>query len=315
MIKMSRLFLGIDTSNYTTSVAVIDEDLNIIHDERIILQVEKGSKGLRQQEALFQHLKNLPILFERLNIDIKNIQVVGISTRPRNVIGSYMPTFLVGEGFGRSIGAINNIKLKRFSHQEGHIGGILIKEDISGSFYAFHLSGGTTEALRCINNRDNLLIEMVGGSLDISFGQLIDRIGVKLGLSFPCGAEMEKLAIKGEDLRLNIDVRIKDGYFNISGLENKFIDLIDKGDLKEEDILYTLFVTLGKLILKLIESFFLKGDEKFIITGGVASNGIIRDLLIDSAYKDNIIFGDKGLSVDNAVGIAYLAMMKEGWEE
>lgn len=312
---MSRLFLGIDTSNYTTSVAVIDEDLNIIHDERIILQVEKGSKGLRQQEALFQHLKNLPILFERLNIDIKNIQVVGISTRPRNVIGSYMPTFLVGEGFGRSIGAINNIKLKRFSHQEGHIGGILIKEDISGSFYAFHLSGGTTEALRCINNRDNLLIEMVGGSLDISFGQLIDRIGVKLGLSFPCGAEMEKLAIKGEDLRLNIDVRIKDGYFNISGLENKFIDLIDKGDLKEEDILYTLFVTLGKLILKLIESFFLKGDEKFIITGGVASNGIIRDLLIDSAYKDNIIFGDKGLSVDNAVGIAYLAMMKEGWEE
>lgn len=312
---MSRLFLGIDTSNYTTSVALIDEDLNIIHDERIILQVEKGSKGLRQQEALFQHLKNLPILFERLNIDIKNIQVVGISTRPRNVIGSYMPTFLVGEGFGRSIGAINNIKLKRFSHQEGHIGGILIKEDISGSFYAFHLSGGTTEALRCINNRDNLLIEMVGGSLDISFGQLIDRIGVKLGLSFPCGAEMEKLAIKGEDLRLNIDVRIKDGYFNISGLENKFIDLIDKGDLKEEDILYTLFVTLGKLILKLIESFFLKGDEKFIITGGVASNGIIRDLLIDSAYKDNIIFGDKGLSVDNAVGIAYLAMMKEGWEE
>lgn len=312
---MSRLFLGIDTSNYTTSVAVIDEDLNIIHDERIILQVEKGSKGLRQQEALFQHLKNLPILFERLNIDIKNIQVVGISTRPRNVIGSYMPTFLVGEGFGRSIGAINNIKLKRFSHQEGHIGGILIKEDVSGSFYAFHLSGGTTEALRCINNRDNLLIEMVGGSLDISFGQLIDRIGVKLGLSFPCGAEMEKLAIKGEDLRLNIDVRIKDGYFNISGLENKFIDLIDKGDLKEEDILYTLFVTLGKLILKLIESFFLKGDEKFIITGGVASNGIIRNLLIDSAYKDNIIFGDEGLSVDNAVGIAYIAMMKEGWEE
>lgn len=312
---MSKYYLGIDTSNYTTSIAIIDENLNIIHDERILLKVVQGSKGLRQQEALFQHLKNLPILFERVKIDINSLESIAVSTKPRQIDGSYMPVFLAGEGFARTISALNNIKMKRFSHQEGHIGGLLLKEDISGSFYAIHLSGGTTEALKCMNMRDNLSLELVGGSLDISIGQLIDRIGVYLGLNFPCGQEMDVMAANGKRLKLGIDVIIKNGYFNLSGLENKFKNLLDEDRFEREDLLFTLFSILGELLLKLVEIYIDSGDEKILFVGGVASNRIIRDIILNSRYKENIIFTDARLSTDNAVGISYLGMKKVGWEE
>ena len=315
MRKMSKYYLGIDTSNYTTSIAIIDEKLNIIHDERILLKVVKGSKGLRQQEALFQHLKNLPILFERVNIDINSLESIAVSTKPRQIDGSYMPVFLAGEGFARTISALNNIKMKRFSHQEGHIGGLLLKEDISGGFFAIHLSGGTTEVLKCMNKRDNLSLELVGGSLDISIGQLIDRIGVYLGLNFPCGQEMDVMAANGKRLKLGIDVIIKNGYFNLSGLENKFKNLLDEDRFEREDLLFTLFSILGELLLKLVEIYIDSGDEKILFVGGVASNRIIRDNILNSRYKENIIFTDARLSTDNAVGISYLGMKKVGWEE
>jgi len=312
---MSKLFLGIDTSNYTTSIGVIDEELNIIQDRRIILSVDKGNKGLRQQEALFQHLKNLPFLVDSLEVDFKEIVGIGVSTKPRNQTGSYMPVFLAGEGLGRSLSKVLNVPLKRFSHQEGHIGASLIHNNIDGSFISFHLSGGTTEVLKCKNLKDNINLELVGGTLDISVGQLIDRIGVYIGFNFPCGKEMDNFAQHGNPINLDIIPKIKNGYVNLSGIENKFISLINTNIYKKEDIIYTLFYQIAYIINNLIEYTLKDSEEKVVLVGGVVSNSIIRDILNKSKHNEQIVFTDMGLSVDNAVGIAYLTLKKLGWEE
>ena len=203
---MKSYYLGVDTSNYTTSLAVIDSKNNIICDKRKILDVELGKKGLRQQEALFQHIKNLPILFSEIDIDMSIVSAVGMSTRPRTVEGSYMPCFLAGDSFAKTVSHSLNIPLKRFSHQEGHIGSCLINNNVQGEFLTLHLSGGTTETIHCFNRPHNLEIDSIGGSLDISFGQLVDRLGVKIGLGFPAGAELERIAQNGEKLNIKIPV-------------------------------------------------------------------------------------------------------------
>ena len=199
---MKDLYLGVDTSNYTTSLGVRDSNNNIICDKRIVLEVKLGEKGLRQQEALFQHIKNLPLLFREMDIDISKIRVVGVSTRPRPLEGSYMPCFLAGDSFAKIVSHALEVPFKSFSHQEGHIGCCLINSSIKGDFLSLHLSGGTSETIYCINSSDNLDLETIGGSLDISFGQLIDRLGVKIGLGFPAGPELESIGLDGDKLNI-----------------------------------------------------------------------------------------------------------------
>ena len=91
------MFAGIDTSNYTTSVAVFDGE-HIIQNKKL-LTVKKGERGLRQSDALFQHTVNLPVLISKLKSEIgdADIEAFGVSNRPRNIEGSYMPCFLAGE--------------------------------------------------------------------------------------------------------------------------------------------------------------------------------------------------------------------------
>ncbi|MDY0234531.1 MAG: hypothetical protein RBR71_00675 [Gudongella sp.] len=312
---MKSLYLGVDTSNYTTSLAVIDSNNNIICDKRRILDVGLGKKGLRQQEALFQHIKNLPMLFNEMDINMSEIESVGVSTRPRTVEGSYMPCFLAGDGFAKTLSHSLGIPFKRFSHQEGHIGSCLIHNNIQEKFLTLHLSGGTTESINCVNGLYNLELDTIGGSLDISFGQLVDRLGVKIGLEFPCGSELERIGQKGKMLHIKIPYKINEGYFNLSGLENYFSRLIDEKHYKIEDISFTLFSLFADIIRDWIAFSLYKTDIKTIfIVGGVASNSIIRNRLLDQLSDFNVLFANKELSSDNAVGIAYLTGIKKGWE-
>ena len=87
--------LGIDTSNYTTSAALLDLETGEVHQEKQLLPVKVGEVGLRQSDAVFHHTRQLPELLERLRPFLENNPVCGVSvsTRPRNVDGSYMPCF------------------------------------------------------------------------------------------------------------------------------------------------------------------------------------------------------------------------------
>src|SRR5699024_4177956 len=148
---------------------------------RKVLKVESRKKGLRQQDAVFQHLNNIPDIIGDLteNIDVEKLDTVSVSAKPRNAKNSYMPVFVVGKGQAYIIAKMLNLHYKEFSHQEGHIGAAMMSNDLiyKDKFLAFHLSGGTTEVLLVNNKEKNFKIDIIGGSLDISVGQLIDRIG------------------------------------------------------------------------------------------------------------------------------------------
>lgn len=310
--------MGIDTSNYTTSIALIDEEDNIFLDLRKILKVEKGKKGLRQQEAVFQHISNLPELINSMEdrIDFSSICAISCSHKPRNIKESYMPVFKVGRGQAIIISKLLKATYYEFSHQEGHIGAGIMYNELKdkNEFLSLHISGGTTELL--LVNRENVdfNIDIIGGTLDISIGQLIDRIGVEMGLTFPCGKEMDYISKKGNILNLKVPVSIKDDtWFNLSGLENYFKKLLYDGNFNKEDVLASLFNSISSCLLEIIvKASKMYGIQDILITGGVSANSTIREVLKNKLNRENIstYFPNIELCTDNAVGIAYLGKVK-----
>ena len=189
--------LALDTSNYTTSAAVFDGRTGCNRSK--LLEVRPGELGLRQSEALFQHVRELPGLLEQLEGQglLDGITAVGASTRPREVEGSYMPCFLAGSSQGRSLAHTLGVPFFAHSHQQGHLAAAAWSAGrldlLDGPFLAWHLSGGTTELLRVEPQGYSVKGEIIGGTTDISAGQLIDRTGVLLGLDFPAGKALDAL--------------------------------------------------------------------------------------------------------------------------
>ena len=217
-------FLGIDTSNYTTSVALYDSVTGEMKQQKKLLPVAKGNLGLRQSDAVFHHTKQLPDLVEALTSDIV-LTAVGVSVKPRLAEGSYMPCFLCGEGLARSLAAITGAELYRTSHQTGHILAALYSAGrldlLSREFIAFHVSGGTTDCLICRPDDENIIdITEAGTSLDLKAGQAVDRAGLMLDLAFPCGPALEELALKSTK-KFKVKPVIRGTDCSLSGLENK----------------------------------------------------------------------------------------------
>lgn len=305
--------LGLDTSNYTTSVALADE--NGFRQARRILAVEKGACGLRQSNALFLHTVNLPELMHSL-APMGKIDAVAYSAYPRDVEGSYMPCFLAGVSAAETAAAVLNVPLYRFSHQAGHLmaavktcGDMTIAKR---EFLAFHVSGGTTELLRVRPDDEiGFAAEIVGRTLDISAGQLIDRVGVMLGLSFPCGGELEKLAAAGERApKPHICVRGAD--CNLSGAENTASKLLADGVAPSSVARFALDFA-GETILAMSRAAReVYPDLPIVYAGGVMRNAYIKSRLAESLA--DVRFADVELSSDNAVGIAYLGLERLGRE-
>jgi len=305
------LFLGIDTSNYTTSISVTDSCGNVLSDKRRLLDVKEGARGLRQSDALFLHIKNLPDLIDSLDFDLKSISAVGVSYAPRNVEGSYMPVFLGGVGTGRAIAKTLGVPYYEFSHQEGHIkAGLFMQNIYDGDFYSVHMSGGTTEILKVTRNGARFDAEIVGKTLDISAGQLIDRIGVKLGFAFPCGKALDEICAESSDIKIP-SVCVKGSDINFSGTETHFFRLIDSG-VPAEEVAYLAFSAVAETLIKAISCVFdTHGKKKVLFVGGVASNSLIRNKLVDK-FEDLAFFAKREYSTDNAVGISLLT--KETYE-
>ena len=106
----------------------------------------------------------------------------------------------MGISVARSLANAMDIPLYSFSHQDGHIAAALYSANqlnlINKDFLAFHISGGTSQALLVKPSENYFTTEKISDSLDLKAGQAIDRVGIMLGLSFPCGPELEKLALK-----------------------------------------------------------------------------------------------------------------------
>lgn len=310
---MSGAVLGLDTSNYTTSVALFDGENGCNVGK--LLDVPEGTLGLRQSDALFQHVKRLPGLVEELagQMELNHIRAVGASTRPRAVEGSYMPCFLAGQAAAESVSAALDVPLYRFSHQAGHLMAAVktCGDESVGKkpFLAFHASGGTTELLYAEPNEEiGFSAEIVGCTKDISAGQLVDRVGVMLGLPFPCGGELEKLALQSRAKKIQTKICVKGTDCNISGAENVALKMQKEG-VPAEDIARFAIEFVGKTILEMSVAARERYPELPIIyAGGVMRNAIIKKML--AGKLPNVLFADTALSSDNAVGTAYLGLEK-----
>lgn len=303
--------IGIDTSNYTTSIALLGADGELIANIKRLLPVGEGQCGLRQSDALFAHTKAIPELVREAKEHLKGARVVavGVSTRPRNVEGSYMPVFLAGVSVAESLAAVLGVPLYRFSHQCGHIMAALYSSGrtdlLRGEFAAVHASGGTTEILRVRGEGGAFSAELVGGTLDLNAGQVIDRVGVMLGMPFPAGAHLEAEALKFEG-KLSRRPKIPGSpmHVNLSGLENMAQRMRSEGaDIPEIGAFVFDFV--GRAVSKMIGDFIsVYGDTTVVCAGGVMCNSIIKDML---SHRFDVCFAEPVMSSDNAVGIAALA--------
>ncbi len=303
------IFLGIDTSNYTTSVAFVDENGNVVQKKRL-LPVKPGERGIRQSDAVFHHTKAYPELVNDLFKGVKEkIEAVGVSVTPTTEQGSYMPCFLVGESFATSLATVLNVPLFKYSHQQGHIAASLYSVNrldlLNEKFIAFHVSGGTTDAVLCDNEDGRLNVTPISSSNDLKAGQAVDRIGVKMGLQFPCGKELEKLALKSERSFEN-KIKLYDGDCSLSGLENKCLKMLEDSETKE-DVSKFLLSYIADTLTAMVNDIFSKyGELPLVFAGGVMSNTIIKEIITSrfSAY-----FAEPEFSCDNAAGIAVLTKL------
>ena len=341
--------LGIDTSNYKTSVSILNQD-TIICDIRRFLDVKQGERGLRQSDALFQHIKNLPELIEDAFAEFDGeISAIAYSSKPRPVEGSYMPVFLAGEAVARSLGASLDVPVISFSHQEGHIQAIKSYTEMSevDEFLACHFSGGTCEVL-LVKDRDPLTgessedscriageglfydIDIIGGSKDISFGQVLDRAGVAMGFPFPAGEKLDEIAVKTRRASSMLTpIRVTDCEINLSGIDtqikNKLRHLSGSGavfntdDQVRNELIREIFQKLSDGITEMLRQASRKtGIKDIIMSGGVSSSRFLREHIGDALEQEDIIVyfdeDENELSSDNAVGTALLGGMLL-WDE
>ena len=319
----ARCFVGFDTSNYTTSAAVtVFDELNrprVVANVKIPLPVAEGARGLRQSDAVFAHVKNLPDAIKEVRHVIETqgltVAAVGYSATPRDAEGSYMPCFLSGRVAAEAFSAGAHVPIDTFSHQSGHImaalysSGALFEEGfMTRPFLAFHVSGGTTEAVVATPREGGFDVSLVGYGADLHAGQVIDRTGVMMGLAFPCGREMEALAsvyMKNQPIK-GLKVCVQDGICHLSGLENQAADLWHKtSDAGHVSAFVLSFI--GKTLRRMTDQIQEKLPHPLPVVygGGVMSNQLVRPMLTAKApWK--CYFAEPAFSADNAAGVSLL---------
>ncbi len=316
-------FVGFDTSNYTTSAAVTVMDKNglpeVVANVKIPLPVSGGARGLRQSDAVFAHVKNLPEVISQVRAVVRDrgltVTAVGYSATPRDAEGSYMPCFLPGRVAAEAFAAGANTPIRAFSHQSGHImaalyssGAVFEEGFMKNSFLAFHVSGGTTEAVIATPRGGGFDVELVAYSADLHAGQVIDRTGVMMGIPFPCGKEMETLAsvyMKNGPVK-GLKVCVQNGICHLSGLENQAADLWRKtSDAGQVSAFVLSFI--GKTLRRMTEQIQEKIDRPLPVVygGGVMSNKLVRPMLT-SKVPWKCYFAEPAFSADNAAGTSIL---------
>ena len=304
--------IGFDTSNYRTSVAAVTLDGEILVNHRELLPVSEGERGLRQSDAVFAHIRQLRNCGGILRDSLRNTQIVAVasSTKPRDGETSYMPVFQAGHTAGSLLASALNVPFFETTHQRGHLAAALwgTKLENADTLLAIHLSGGTTDLLEL--NGETLT--QIGGSADLHAGQLVDRAGVEMGLRFPAGEELEKLAVCGKNQgRLGCSVDGGGLICHLSGAETRVRQWIRDGNISREDIAREIYDLLSRTLIRMLQAGREKtGIRQALITGGVAASELLRQMMAERVKKTRncpeIVFGKPEMSGDNAVGVALI---------
>ena len=309
---MSRYTLGVDTSNYATSLAVFDTAGEVVCAKKRFLPVKAGQLGLRQSDALFHHTAALPEMLRKLaqEFDLTQIGAVGVSHKPRPVEGSYMPCFLAGVSAATAFAEARSIPLVLTTHQQGHAAAALFaakgEQLFTEKVLLFHISGGTTDLLLCDQVRS---ITTLGSSTDLYAGQAVDRVGVKLGFAFPAGAEVSRAAARCED-EIRPRSSVKGMQCSLSGLENQCNALLAAGQSPEYVCKYCL-LCVADTVVKMTRA----AQKEYpglpvVCAGGVMSSDVIRSWV--QQRLPGVYFVPGQYSSDNAIGVSILAAREAG---
>ena len=308
------MVIGFDTSNYRTSVAAVTLAGEILVNHRELLPVPEGERGLRQGDAVFAHIRQLRNAEKALRDtgERYRIAAVAASTKPTDGEKSYMPVFQAGHTAGSLLAASLAVPFYGTTHQRGHLEAALHGTVLEGKtrILAVHLSGGTTDLLVM----DDDQVTCIGGCADLHAGQMIDRAGVAMGLGFPSGEELEKLALKGKsEGRLGCSMENADLVCHLSGAETRVQQWIREGTLSREEIAREIYDLLARTLVRMLRAGAEKtGIRDALITGGVAASGLLRQLLEERRARTRgcpvPVFGQPAMSGDNAVGVALIGV-------
>lgn len=308
--------VGIDTSAYTCSVAIMNLRGELLRDVRVPLQVRRGTLGLRQAEALYQHVRRLPEAIEEAFADHmsgeETLSGVAVSVAPRPQTDSFMPVFLVGHGMARALAAARGIPCWEASHQEGHIWAALwaLPALRNTRVLAVHLSGGTTEAVvvQGVGQEHQVRpdLQIAAATSDISAGQFVDRVGNALGLPFPAGPHLERLAQAGQPGRVRLPVGVRERELSFSGPESAAQRAI-AGNASPADVARGVLDCVAESLQRWLEAVVkMTKTLDVVLAGGVVANHLLRQSLESSPLLSHcrLWFAPPTLSSDNAVGLA-----------
>ncbi|MDO4573483.1 MAG: O-sialoglycoprotein endopeptidase [Clostridia bacterium] len=289
-------------------MACVDKD-GIVFQRKTMLSVASGERGLRQSDGVFLHVRHLESLFNEL-FDAacgRPIAAVAVSARPTDAPDSYMPVFLAGvAGAAAAAGALR-VPLIKTSHQRGHIRAALLGNEVllkERSFLALHLSGGTTDMLRVETERGRIAaVERIGGSEDLHVGQMVDRVGVGLGLDFPAGPALECLARQALRRNIRLPAAVRGLTCSFSGPESQAQRLM-AGGAERAEIAFGVYDCIARTVGRLIEA---AGASEALLVGGVAGSALLTELLARRTQA-KLRRSETGLSGDNAVGVALLGL-------
>ena len=308
---MNGAVLGIDTSNYTTSAALVSLTGEVLADRRELLPVPNGGVGLRQSDALFLHLSQWPALFAKVPVKGQDVRAVAVSASPRTHALSYMPVFLAGYNFGYTVAHGLGVPLLTFSHQEGHIRAALcaLPRQPASEFIAVQVSGGTTDVLyvcpRALGGYD---LRVLAASQDLHAGQFIDRVGVHMGMSFPCGQSLDALARAHTDAPYAIPSAVKGGKISFAGPATAAIRALDRG-VPKGAVAVGVFRCIANSLEKVLRSCTAETNvNSVVLCGGVAANSHIRLRLVGRLARLNFLLAPPNMAGDNAVGTALLGL-------
>lgn len=308
----NKLYIGVDTSCYTTSAACVSKT-GIVFEKRTMLSVPMGARGLRQSDACFQHVRNLPALTDAMFREIERQAVCGVavSARPTDAASSYMPVFLAGRAAAAAMAGALDVPLIETSHQAGHVRAALIGNDAlrtGGRLLALHASGGTTDVLDVSLNGGRVgAIERIGGSGDLHAGQFVDRVGVRMGLPFPSGKFLEEIARKAVRRDVKLPAHVRGVECSFSGQETQAMRLKEQG-VPDEEIAFGVYDCLARTLARLIDAArTAHGDVPALLSGGVSGSALLRELLAERTDAP-LYYAPQGLSSDNAAGAAMLAL-------
>lgn len=306
-------FLGIDTSCYTTSAALVDTDGRVVRECRHLLEVKLGKRGLAQSEMIYQHTRRLPAILEEVIAEAgRDIAAIGVSAMPRRRQDSYMPAFLVGTGVAQSLAQALQCPCYRFSHQENHVMAALrtVPEYWGKNGYMLHLSGGTTDWLTVRWDNQRIEVDEFRSSTDISAGQLIDRIGVMLGMQFPCGPELEHLAETATEAGPVLQLPRNPALISFAGAETQLRHLYERGEMTPAQTAAAVLDYIRRTLRRVLERTDWTHGDYVIAVGGVMANSYLRRMLAQDAANVGItaVFAPAKYSADNATGNAYGAL-------